>query len=187
LKLQHLNGHVEIGNHYSSNIDNTASGLNGPVPSGGIIMWNGLSTSIPDGWKLCDGTNGTPNLSGRFIVGIGSNGESSYSLGENDGEDFHQLTVSEMPSHNHGGSTSEDGQHKHEFNDKYALENNNGVSDDNCAMCGGADTDVSDGNQSRNVDTQLAGNHDHTISAQGGNQAHENRPKYYALCFIMKK
>ena len=85
-------------------------------------MWNGLSTSIPDGWKLCDGTNGTPNLSGRFIVGIGSNGESSYSLGDDDGEDFHQLTVSEMPSHNHGGSTGNDGGHHHIYRDRFYIE-----------------------------------------------------------------
>ena len=187
LKLQYLNGHVEIGNHYTSNTFDPTDNLNGPVPYGGIIMWSGSSTSIPSGWKLCDGTNGTPNLSGRFLVGIGNNGETNYSLGANGGEDSHQLTVSEMPSHNHGGSTSEDGEHDHEYNDKYALENNNGVSDDDCALCGGADTDVSDGNQSRNVDTQPAGDHDHTISSQGGNQAHENRPKFYALCFIMKK
>ena len=184
LKLQHLNGHVEIGNHYSSNIDNTASGLNGPVPSGGIIMWNGLSTSIPDGWKLCDGTNGTPNLSGRFIVGIGSNGESSYSLGDNNGEDFHQLTVNEMPRHNHGGLTSEDGEHDHDFYDKSVTENGTKVSQQ-CWPCG--TTYVADGNNDRNTDTDDAGDHRHTISYQGGNQSHENRPKYYALCFIMKK
>ena len=38
------------------------------------------------------------SLPGRFIVGIGSNGESSYSLGDDDGEDFHQLTSSEYVS-----------------------------------------------------------------------------------------
>jgi len=39
------------------------------VPVGGIIIWSGVATEIPTGWALCDGTNGTPNLAGRFIMG----------------------------------------------------------------------------------------------------------------------
>lgn len=30
-------------------------------------MWSGTIETIPDGWALCDGTNGTPDLSTRFI------------------------------------------------------------------------------------------------------------------------
>lgn len=40
-------------------------------PSGGIIMWSGTLASIPTGWVLCDGTNGTPNLTDRFVWGVG--------------------------------------------------------------------------------------------------------------------
>ena len=47
----------------------------GMVPQGGIIMWSG--SDVPDGWALCDGTDGTPNLSDRFIVAAGS----SYAVG----------------------------------------------------------------------------------------------------------
>ena len=39
------------------------------VPSGGIIMWSGLIADIPPGWVLCDGTNSTPDLRDRFIIG----------------------------------------------------------------------------------------------------------------------
>ena len=42
------------------------------VPSGGIIMWSGATTSIPSGYYLCNGTNGTPNLQDSFIVGAGN-------------------------------------------------------------------------------------------------------------------
>jgi hypothetical protein len=48
------------------------------VPLGGIIMWSGTIGNIPDGYKLCDGTNGTPNLRDRFIVGAGD----SYSVND---------------------------------------------------------------------------------------------------------
>jgi hypothetical protein len=42
------------------------------VPSGGIIIWSGLSTAIPTGYVLCNGTNGTPNLQNSFVVGAGN-------------------------------------------------------------------------------------------------------------------
>jgi len=51
------------------------------VPAGGIIMWSGSIGSIPTGWNLCDGSNGTPNLTDRFIVGAGS----SYAVGNTGG------------------------------------------------------------------------------------------------------
>ena len=40
----------------------------GAIPSGAIVMWRGTIASIPLGWQLCDGTNGTPDLRDRFIV-----------------------------------------------------------------------------------------------------------------------
>lgn len=38
----------------------------GIVPTGGIIMWSG--STVPTGWYLCDGTNGTPNLTDKFVL-----------------------------------------------------------------------------------------------------------------------
>jgi hypothetical protein len=46
---------------------------NGTIPVGGIIMWSGSIANIPTGWALCDGTNNTPNLTDKFIVGAGNN------------------------------------------------------------------------------------------------------------------
>ena len=40
-----------------------------PVPVGGIIMWSGTTENVPAGWRLCDGNNGTPNLTDRFVIG----------------------------------------------------------------------------------------------------------------------
>ena len=53
---------------------------NGVVPQGAIVMWSGAITSIPTGWSLCDGTNGTPDLTDRFIVGAGN----TYAVGDFD-------------------------------------------------------------------------------------------------------
>ena len=41
------------------------------VPGGFIGMWSGSAETIPTGWALCNGTNGTPNLTDRFILGAG--------------------------------------------------------------------------------------------------------------------
>ena len=41
------------------------------VPSGFIGMWSGSANTIPTGWALCDGANGTPNLTDRFVLGAG--------------------------------------------------------------------------------------------------------------------
>jgi hypothetical protein len=42
------------------------------VPSGCILLWSGTIATIPSGWNLCNGLNGTPNLQGYFIVGAGN-------------------------------------------------------------------------------------------------------------------
>ena len=42
------------------------------LPGGVIVMWSGALDKIPAGWALCDGNNGTPDLSNRFVVGVGA-------------------------------------------------------------------------------------------------------------------
>lgn len=67
------------------------------VPSGTILIWSGATNQIPSGYTLCDGTKGTPDLRGRFVLGSSS----SYAVGAKGGEATHTLTYSEMPSHSH--------------------------------------------------------------------------------------
>ena len=79
------------------------------VPIGAIMMWPD-PTNIPAGWHLCDGTAPasnpalvTPNMCGRFPVGAGgmSSGLSQYAAGDIGGEEMHQLSIAEMPYHDH--------------------------------------------------------------------------------------
>jgi len=51
------------------------------VPAGGIIAWSGSIGSIPTGYVICNGSNGTPDLRDRFIVGAGN----TYSVGNTGG------------------------------------------------------------------------------------------------------
>ena len=52
-----------------------------PIPSGCIIMWSGSIGSIPSGYYLCNGQNGTPDLRDSFVVGSGN----TYAVGNTGG------------------------------------------------------------------------------------------------------
>jgi hypothetical protein len=77
------------------------------LPAGVITMWSGSILTIPAGWVLCDGTNATPDLRNRFIVGAGDD----YSVADNGGEAHSTLTTAELPGHTHTGTTDLDGGH----------------------------------------------------------------------------
>ena len=64
------------------------------IPIGGIIMWSGSIVSIPNGWRLCDGTNGTPDLRDKFVVGAGN----VYSVNDTGGttDVYYHFTVTEL-------------------------------------------------------------------------------------------
>jgi microcystin-dependent protein len=67
------------------------------IPTGLISLWSGSIGSIPSGWNLCDGSNGTPNLTDRFIVGAGS----SYAVNGTGGASTASLVTANMPNHTH--------------------------------------------------------------------------------------
>ena len=127
------------------------------VPIGCIMMWSGSISAIPKDYALCDGENGTPDLRDRFIVGAGS----EYSVGDTGGEATHLLLASE----------SGVALHSHEF--QYTMFDGTGFS----AQNGSAGT-VPTGTQAYNAYTE-----NQEAPAQ---EAHENRPPYYALAYIMK-
>lgn len=128
------------------------------VPSGGIIMWTG--TDVPVGWLLCDGTEGTPDLRDRFVLGWGSR-----SIGDVGGEEEHTLKVSELPSHSH-------------------LSGNMKVTVNTVDGTGGTSSGLAVGGYAGSGrDLTITGMSEYT----GSGNAHNNMPPYYVLAFIMKE
>ena len=79
------------------------------VPRGIIALWAGYLADVPAGWLLCNGTNGTPDLRDRFIVGAGN----SYGVGAAGGNVLMSTTTTAAGQHSHGGATWAGGNHSH--------------------------------------------------------------------------
>ena len=69
--------------------NNSSSTATSSIPAGIITMWSGAINAIPDGWALCNGENGTPDLRDRFIVGAGND----YVVGGTGGSSEVTLTI----------------------------------------------------------------------------------------------
>ena len=111
---------------------------------------------------------------GRVLLAQGkSSWGTTYNAGSTGGEATHQLTVGELPAHNHTASTNTTGNHTHQFQ----LYGPNG----NTNMNFPSDFDT---NYARNKGTTLsAGNHSHTININntGSSQSHNNMQPYLAV------
>jgi hypothetical protein len=132
------------------------------IPSGGIIIWSGSSASIPTGWLLCDGTNSTPDLRNRFVVGA----TSTYAVGATGGSadaivvsHTHTATVTD-PGHTHTAATYNAGGSNVNANPGVTLNSGN---------TGSSTTGITVSN-----------------STTGSSGTNANLPPYYALCYIMK-
>ncbi len=109
MKLTNLNvaQSANIGQNVSSTknvtvAQNLTTGSFNLIPRGCIIAWYG--ESVPSGWLLCDGNNGTPDLRSRFIVGAGNgNGLTNYSNNATGGNESVVVSVDQMPAHTHSG------------------------------------------------------------------------------------
>lgn len=154
--------------------------LNALIPTGIITQWSGSIASIPAGWLLCDGSNGTPDLRDKFIVGAGG----AYAPGDDGGSAnhdhsgataAHQLTAAQMPEHRHLVAAA-------------------GVA---TGLLTGANQIIEHSNSGENSEYSLDGVATEATlgrtSAVGAGEGHEhdiaaasNLPPYFALAYIMK-
>jgi hypothetical protein len=137
------------------------------VPSGVILMWSGSIATIPSGWLLCDGSNGTPSLVDRFVVGAGF----TYQPGTTGGS-----ANAVLVSHTHTASVSDPG-HVHGNSDFYGgagSQPSQGVGATTCV--GGPAITIPTANTGITVN----------MTTEGVSGTNANLPPYYALVYIMK-
>jgi len=151
-------------------VTGTVTGIN-TFPAGGIIMWSGSQASIPSGWLLCDGTNGTPNLRDRFVVGAGN----TYAVGATGGS-----PDAIVVSHTHTATSSvTDPGHTHNVLRGEGYKGGTSDYAGNANVAGGTyTTPTTSSTTGISVST--------SISSTGSSGTNANLPPYYALCFIMK-
>ena len=155
------------------------------VPSGAIIMWSGSIASIPSGWALCNGANGTPDLRNRFVIGSSSDvsGVSNTSVtGANTKTGGSKDAI--VVKHTHTASVSSDGAHTHTM----VGNSGDGTNAGTFNYISYSDGMNSAPNMTWTSSIQPAGAHSHTvtINGTGSSGANANLPPYYALAFIMK-
>jgi len=149
----------------STKVATTAFVQGASIPSGGIIIWSGSAAAIPSGWYLCNGSNGTPDLRNRFIVGAGS----TYAVGATGGS-----ADAIVVSHTHNATVTDPG-HSHNFTVSSSFNTSNVV------MSKLSNTNTSTFSTDSNTTGISVG-----ISTTGSSGTNANLPPYYALCYIMK-
>lgn len=143
------------------------------VPLGVIVMWSGAIGDIPSGYSLCDGSNGTPDLRGRFVIGVDTrttapigvpHWDANYNaIGNTGGLKGVALVTNQIPSHQH----------------ELAFGTVDGGEFDAIIIPGAIEG-------THDLDPGVRGVTGAVIGTSGVAQAHENRPPYFVLAYIMK-
>jgi hypothetical protein len=161
----------------TTQIATTAFVIANAVPSGLISMWSGTIASIPSGWVLCNGSNSTPDLRNRFIIGAHSDtagvayttvtGSNTQTGGSKDAINVsHTHTATSTvtdPGHNHTyfGGVLEGAQNDIPADDRIGESSNTGTSTTGITVAT-------------------------SISTEGSSGTNANLAPYYALAYIMK-
>ncbi|NET62429.1 MAG: hypothetical protein F6K47_41915 [Symploca sp. SIO2E6] len=142
------------------------------------MMWSGTVDNIPQGWVVCDGDNGTPDLRDRFLLGAGGKKDTTHKkAGTPGGSKSVTLQEQNMPSHTHTANVTDPG-HSHSI-DRILHESSTDEDDDSLP--------VYRRNRESNISTENAKTGiSVSLESTGGGQPFDIIPPYYALCFIMK-
>ena len=168
------------------------------TPIGSVVMWCGTINNYPTGWAVCNGgpevglstiTYSTlfsiigytfggsgeyfklPNMVDKFVAGAGN----AYSVGATGGENSVVLNDTQIPYHYH--TITDNGHFHYAANQTIAINNNGGYGSGSGSGLGGI-------NANQLTDTRTTGITKTEVF--GGGLAHENRPPYFALIYLMR-
>jgi hypothetical protein len=151
---------IESSSEYSKMIIGNNNGDLSSIgfPKGIIVMWSGSIENIPEGWALCNGENNTPDLRGRFVLGVNPNikKNTNFTVSEMNnisGEEKVKLEIKHLPKHNHPDNINELG-------------------------AGGDGAWYESGGYRLRINSNKG--------FTGEDQPHNNMPPYFTLAYIMK-
>jgi hypothetical protein len=157
----------------ASNSDNTqiatTAFVRDVLPAGVILAWSGSVATIPVGWQLCDGTNGSPDLRNRFILGAGS----TYAVGATGG-----TKDAVVVSHTHTATITDPG-HTHTVPQTVYVETGSGN------FVGGSNGSTPEGSVNPTTTSATTGV-TVAVSTDGVAGTDQNLPPYLALAWIFK-
>lgn len=170
------------------------------MPIGVIVLWSGSQAAIPAGWALCNGSNGTPDLRNRFVVGAGN----TYSVAAQGGSTdaalvahTHSATLSGATagagSHSHGVS---DPGHAHSYVAPVGTRTDDGTTRPLNYVIGGTldqgPNTIATAASGTGISINAVGDHAHGVSVSGATDvsgvtaSNANLPPFYALCYVMR-
>jgi hypothetical protein len=137
--------------------------------TGMIMLWAGALNTVPTGWALCNGANGTPDLRDRFVVGAGN----TYQVNATGGAASVTLLSTNLPSHTHsfsisGSTANADASHSHTLSGSTGLD---GALHTHSFAVTSATESVSHTHSSGTLATAEAGSHSHTVLSGAANNA----------------
>jgi len=146
------------------------------IPTGVISLWYGSIGSVPTGWYLCDGANGTPDLRDKFVVGAGS----TYAVAATGGATTATLVTNNLPAHTHTAtSTVTDPGHLH-------LSNAVGLVSPNINWSGAGGSFYNNTNNTNTATATTGITVTTTNASTGSGTSFSVLNPYYALAYIMK-
>jgi hypothetical protein len=157
--------------------------------TGMIMMWSGTIATIPSGWVLCNGSNSTPDLRNRFVIGAHS-----------DTAGVAYTTVTGSNTQTGGSKDAVLVSHTHTLGSANTSRFSSATTYDRGGGAFGTATVPSSGTSNRiwtsgggsdifHVSaefTNTTDSHTHSISTEGTSATNANLVPYYALAFIMK-
>lgn len=191
---------LQLGQQSLTNMINNFSA----IPSGCIIIWSGSVTAVPSGWKLCDGTNATPDLRDKFVIGARSDSggtATTFVTGADTKSGGTKDAV--LVSHIHNATSSATSSAT--VSDDTDTWSGSLVSGDaslygsgvfSNAGSGSTSTGTFTNNENRSVNIGHTHTHAHTVgvtttvtttvASNGESGTNKNLPPYYSLAYIMK-